>query len=320
MHRISAFQVHRIHQYTSPQYSPAPWVGPICSGVPRYRVSDPAFPTFEISVGPFLHEDVARPGHKDSVEQPLVWTTTYQNLGPIGDLLHGTLAAPTCSLLAQVGITETHAGLPIVHGISVFPVHRINQSTPLQYSPAPWVCPICSGISRYTNSAPNVQISKVSASPFLHEDLLSSGLKMGVEQRSANSRRPPNFIPIQLLLPGKVGAPSCSLLARAGITEMHHAVPIIDRSSSFQVRRIYQETILQYAPDSWVPGHCSDTSRCRNSAPKSPNSESSPSFCCPRQSHCQPQSELLAISNLDQFDALNPPVNSVCPYHLWLLH
>src|SRR5271154_3788527 len=31
-------------------------------------------------------------------------------------------------------------------------------------------------------------------------------------------------------------------------------------------------------PNPWVPAPCSDISRCRNSAPKSPNSENSPSF------------------------------------------
>jgi len=34
----------------------------------------------------------------------------------------------------------------------------------------------------------------------------------GVEQGSTNSRPPPNFVWIQLLLPGPIGAPSCSLL------------------------------------------------------------------------------------------------------------
>jgi len=53
------------------------------------------------------------------------------------------------------------------------------------------------------------------------------------------------------------------------ITEIHPATPHIDRISPFQVYILYQETLLQYFPNTWVPAPCSDISRCRNSAPKS---------------------------------------------------
>src|SRR5271168_2064552 len=33
IHGISAFHFYRIHQWTSPQYSPPPWARPICSGI-----------------------------------------------------------------------------------------------------------------------------------------------------------------------------------------------------------------------------------------------------------------------------------------------
>ena len=129
MHGISAFQAKRINLQTFLQYFPSPWGLAPGSGIYRSLNSAPDPPISKISASPFLHEDAVQSGHKNSFEQPSVCTTTYQNLSPIGDLLHGTLAAPTCSLLAQAGITETHAGMPIVHGISVFQVHRIHQST-----------------------------------------------------------------------------------------------------------------------------------------------------------------------------------------------
>ena len=155
IHGISAFQVCRIHLQTFLQYFPRPWVSPICSGISRYRESGPAFPTFEISASPFLHQGLAQPGHKDSVEQLLACTTTYQKLSVIASLLPGTVGAPSYPLLAQAGITETHPAMPIIHGISAFQVRRIHLSTSLQYSPTPWVHPICSGISRYRESGPN---------------------------------------------------------------------------------------------------------------------------------------------------------------------
>ena len=50
----------------------------------------------------------------------------------------------------------------------------------------------------------------------------------------------------------------------------------INRFPLFQVNRIYQKTLLQYSPNPWVPAPCSDISRCRNIAPKSPNIENFP--------------------------------------------
>ena len=127
IHGISVFQVHRIHLPTFLQYFPGPWVRPICSGFSRYRDSGPTFPTSEISASPFLNEDFARPCHKDSVEQLSVCTTTYPKQSPIALLLPGTVSAPSYPLPGQAGITETHAGIPIIHRISAFQVHRIHQ-------------------------------------------------------------------------------------------------------------------------------------------------------------------------------------------------
>src|SRR5271170_94064 len=65
------------------------------------------------------------------------------------------------------------------------------------------------------------------------------------------------------------------------ITEIHPDIPIIHGISAFQVHRIYREILLQYSPDNWVPVPCSDISRCRNSAPKSPSIENSPACIHP---------------------------------------
>src|SRR5277367_773115 len=62
------------------------------------------------------------------------------------------------------------------------------------------------------------------------------------------------------------------------VTEIHYATPHVDRISPLQVYRIDQETLLQYSPNTRVPALCSDIFRCRNSAPKSPNSANPPSF------------------------------------------
>ena len=50
------------------------------------------------------------------------------------------------------------------------------------------------------------------------------------------------------------------------ITDIHPVLPIIHGISTFQLHRIYQETRLQYSPNTWVLATCSDMSRCRNTA------------------------------------------------------
>jgi hypothetical protein len=65
------------------------------------------------------------------------------------------------------------------------------------------------------------------------------------------------------------------------ITELHPATPHIDRISPFQVYRIYQETPLQYFPNTWVSAPRSDISRCRNCAQNLPMAQISPSFILP---------------------------------------
>src|SRR5271170_6318678 len=76
---------------------------------------------------------------------------------------------------------EIHVAIPIIHGISPFQVHRILLDTLLQYFPALWVLPTCSGISSYRNGAPRC---RKLASVFLHEDLAQSGQKIALSSSS----------------------------------------------------------------------------------------------------------------------------------------
>src|SRR5271168_4447131 len=71
-------------------------------------------------------------------------------------------------------------------------------------------------------------ISKISASPFLHEDMVRSGHKDCVAQRSTSSTTYPNFSRISVLLHGTVGTPTCRLSGKRDWTEIHRSVPIID--------------------------------------------------------------------------------------------
>jgi hypothetical protein len=99
---------------------------------------------------------------------------------------------------------------------------------------------------------------------FLHEDMVQSVQRNSVEQRSVCSKTYPNLSQITPLVPETVGTPSCSLSGKRDIVELHPATPHIDRILPFQVYRIYQETILQYFPNTCVSAPCSDISRCRN--------------------------------------------------------
>src|SRR5271168_224529 len=65
------------------------------------------------------------------------------------------------------------------------------------------------------------------------------------------------------------------------ITQLHLATPHIDRISPFQVHRIYQETPLQYFPNTWVSAPCSDISRCRNCPQNLPMAQIPPAFILP---------------------------------------
>jgi len=81
-------------------------------------------------------------------------------------------------------------------------------------------------------------ISKIFATLSLHEDVVQSGRKDGVEQRSTPSTTYQNFSQNGPLLPGTVGAPTHRLSGKPDGTAISRGVPIIHGISAFQLRRI----------------------------------------------------------------------------------
>src|SRR5271168_4056110 len=83
-------------------------------------------------------------------------------------------------------------------------------------------------------------ISKIFATLFLPEDVVRSGHKNGVVQRSMSTTTYKNFSRIGGLLPGTVGTPTRPLSGKRDGTEISRGVPIIHGISPFQLRRIHQ--------------------------------------------------------------------------------
>src|SRR5271170_7107875 len=82
-------------------------------------------------------------------------------------------------------------------------------------------------------------ISKIFGTLSLHEEILQSGHKSGLEQRSMSSTTYRNFSQIGGLLRGTVGAPTRPLSGKRDMTEISRGVPIIHGISAFQLPRIY---------------------------------------------------------------------------------
>src|SRR5271163_2294431 len=138
--------------------------------------------------------------------------------------------------------------------------------------------------------------------------MVQSGHKDSVAQRSVSSTTYQNFSQIGIQLHEMVGAPTFRLSEKRDGTEIQPEMPIIHGISAFQLHRIYQETLLQYSPNIWVPAPCSDMSRCRNTALIFDHPEF---FCCCHQHHLLLQSEHLGMWNLDHSFTLNLLVNSI---------
>jgi len=83
-------------------------------------------------------------------------------------------------------------------------------------------------------------ISKIFATLSLHEDVVQSGRKDGVEQRSTPSTTYQNFSQNGPLLPGTGCAPSPPLSGKREGAEISRGVPIIHGISSFHFHRIHQ--------------------------------------------------------------------------------
>ena len=112
-------------------------------------------------------------------------------------------------------------------------------------------------------------ISKIFGTLFLHEDIVRSGQKNGVGQRSSPSTIYQNLSRIGGLLPGTECAPSWPLSGKRDGTEISRGVPIIHGISSFQEHVIHLHTYLQYCPDPWLSHTCSGMSRYRDTVPNS---------------------------------------------------
>jgi hypothetical protein len=111
--------------------------------------------------------------------------------------------------------------MPItIHGISGVRVHRIDLMTLLQYSPAPWVLVLCSGISSCRNS---VHLYKESSCALCCQDIIQHGYKINEEQKVACSKYPPNFRTISILLPESQG-PQSRPIRVTNSTEPHSYV------------------------------------------------------------------------------------------------
>jgi hypothetical protein len=148
--------------------------------------------------------------------------------------------------------------MPIIARISPFQARGIYLDISLQYFPGPWVPAPSSGIYRSRNSAPERQFStgffsmKTLFNP-TKETALSS-VQYALKHIPTSARLHPSFLDWRALRVGHY-------CGKRDITELHPATPHIGRISPFQVYRIYQETLLQYFPNTWVSAPSSDISR-----------------------------------------------------------
>src|SRR5271155_2684785 len=146
-------------------------------------------------------------------------------------------------------MTETHAAMPIIARISPFQVCEFHLDICLQSFPGPWVPVPSSSIYRSRNSAPECKLSAAffsmkTGSNRAKSTALSS-VWCALKHIPTSARSHPSFLEPWAL---KVA----NYCKKRDITELHPATPHIDRISPFQVYRIYQETPLQYFPNTWV--------------------------------------------------------------------
>ena len=155
-------------------------------------------------------------------------------------------------------MTETHSAMPINARIWPFRVRGIRLDISLQYFRGPCVPAPSSGIYRSRNSAPERQFSagffSMKTGSNRAKETALSNVRCALKYISTSARSHHPFLKGLVLQVGHY----CGKL---DITELHPATPHIDRISPFQVYRIYQETLLQYFPNTWVSAPCSDISR-----------------------------------------------------------
>ena len=177
--------------------------------------------------------------------------------------------------IGEAGWTEIHRAVPIIDRISAFQVHRIHQQTPLRYSPAPCVCPISSGISRYRN-IPTASRAHSPVRPLFSIKTLSN---RAIKSALPCFQCPPRRIPILAPPHHFFMEPGLHQVAdyrgKRDLTEIYPVVPIIHGISPFQIHRIHLETYLQYFPDPCVLPTCPGISRYRITLHNRPQSAQS---------------------------------------------
>ena len=155
-------------------------------------------------------------------------------------------------------MTETHSAMPINARIWPFRVRGIRLDISLQWFRGPFVPAPGSGIYRSRNSAPERQFSaglfSMKTGSNRAKETALSNVQCALKYISTSARSHPSFLKWLVLQVGHY-------CGKQDITELHPATPHIDRISPFQVYRIYQETLLQYFPNTWVSAPCSDISR-----------------------------------------------------------
>jgi len=105
-------------------------------------------------------------------------------------------------------MTEIHAAMPIIGGISELQLLKIHCGFLLQCSPTPRALPIHSDASRCRDS---VHLYEEFSGACCYQDIIQRGYKMNAGQTLTYSKWLPNFRTIGILLPETQGPQSCPL-------------------------------------------------------------------------------------------------------------
>ena len=129
-------------------------------------------------------------------------------------------------------MTEIHAAMPIIGGISELQLLKIHCGFLLQCSPTPRALPIHSDASRCRDS---VHLYEEFSGACCYQDIIQRGYKMNAGQTLTYSKWLPNFRTIGTLLPETQGPQSCPL--RVGKPSSLLAIQILYARRSNFVRK-----------------------------------------------------------------------------------
>jgi hypothetical protein len=148
-------------------------------------------------------------------------------------------------------MTETHVAMPIIARISPFQVRGIHLDISLQYFPGPWVPAPGSGLYSATERQLSAGFFSMKTGCNRAKETALGSVQCALKHTPTSARSHPSFLEQPALQVGHNGG-------KRDMTELHPATPPIDRISPFQVYRIYQETLIQYFPNTWVSIPCSN--------------------------------------------------------------